>query len=35
MKVGELLEKYSQIWEKVENSLKKEFASEPVYNKNI
>ena len=33
MKVGELLEKYSQIWEKVENSLKKEFASEPVYNK--
>ena len=33
MKVGELLEKYSQVWEKVENSLKKEFASEPVHNK--
>ena len=28
----ELSEKYNQIWEKVKNSLKKEFDSEPVYN---
>ena len=28
----ELLEKYSQIWEKVRNSSKKEIDSEPVYN---
>ena len=25
------LEKYNEIWEKVENSIKKEFYSEPVY----
>ena len=28
-----LLEKYNEIWEKVTNSIKKEFNSEPVYNK--
>ena len=28
----ELLEKYNEIWEKVKNSIKKEFDSEPVYN---
>ena len=27
-----LLEKYNEIWEKVKNSIKKEFDSEPVYN---
>ena len=32
MKDYELLEKYNEIWEKVKNSLKKEFDSEPVYN---
>ena len=31
----ELLEKYNEIWEKVKNSIKKEFDSEPVYNENI
>ena len=31
MKDGELLQKYNEIWEKVKNSLKKEFDSEPVY----
>ena len=25
-------ERYNEIWKKVENSLKKEFDSEPVYN---
>ena len=29
----ELLEKYNEIWEKIKNSIKKEFYSEPVYNK--
>ena len=29
----ELLEKDNEIWEKVKNSIKKEFDSEPVYNK--
>ena len=29
-----LLEKYNGIWEKVKNSLKEEFESEPVYNEN-
>ena len=28
----ELLEKYNEIWEKVKNSIKKEFDSDPVYN---
>ena len=28
----ELLEKYNEIWEKVKNTNKKEFNSEPVYN---
>ena len=28
----ELLKKYNEIWEKVKNSIKKEFGSEPVYN---
>ena len=27
-----LLEKYNQIWEKVKNSIKKEFDSKPIYN---
>ena len=27
-----MIEKYYEIWEKVQNSLKKEFNSEPVYN---
>ena len=27
-----LIEKYNEIWEKVKNSIKKEFDSEPVYN---
>ena len=29
----ELLEMYNKIWEKVKDSLKKEFDSEPLYNK--
>ena len=32
-KDDEVLEKYNEIWGKVKNSLKKEFDSEPVYNK--
>ena len=32
IKDDELSEKYNEIWEKVKNSLKKEFDSEPVYN---
>ena len=32
IKDDELLKKYNKIWEKVKNSLKKEFDSEPVYN---
>ena len=32
MKDDELLEKYNEIWEKVSNSIKKEFYIEPVYN---
>ena len=32
IKDDELLEKYSEIWEKVENGLKKELDNEPVYN---
>ena len=31
MTYDELLEKYNEIWEKVKNSLKKEFDSEPIY----
>ena len=31
-KRDKLLEKYNGIWEKVRDSLKKEFDSEPVYN---
>ena len=31
IKDEEVLEKYNEIWEKVKNSLKKEFDSEPVY----
>ena len=30
--MNELLEKYNRIWKKFKNSLKKGFASEPVYN---
>ena len=33
IKDDELLEKYNEIWEKVKNSIKKEFDSEPAYNK--
>ena len=32
IKDNELLEKYNEIWEKVKNSIKKEFNSEPVKN---
>ena len=32
IKDDELLEKYNEIWEKVKNSIRKEFDSEPVYN---
>ena len=31
IKDDELLEKYNEIWEKVRNSIKKEFDSKPVY----
>ena len=31
-KDDELLEKYNEIWEKVENSIMKGFDNEPVYN---
>ena len=30
----DLLEKYNTIWDKVRADIKKEFNSEPVYNKN-
>ena len=33
IKDDKLLEKHSEIWEKVKSSIKKEFDSEPVYNK--
>ena len=29
---NELLEKYNEIWDKVSNTIKKGFDSEPVYN---
>ena len=32
IKDDELLEKYNEIWERVKNSIKKEFDSEPLYN---
>ena len=32
IKNDELLEKYNEIWQKVKNSIKKEFDSKPVYN---
>ena len=32
IKNDELLEKYNEIWEKVRNSVKKEFDNVPVYN---
>ena len=32
IKDDELLKKYNEIWEKVKNSIKKEFDSESVYN---
>ena len=32
IKDNELFKKYNETWEKVKNSLKKEFDSEPVYN---
>ena len=31
----DLLEKYNTIWDKVSLDIKKEFDSEPVYNKNF
>ena len=31
IKDEQLLEKYNEIWQKVKNSIKKEFYSEPVY----
>ena len=34
IKDDQLLEKYSEIWEKVKNSLKKEFDNEPEYSEN-
>ena len=33
IKDEQLLEKYNEIWQKVKNSIKKEFYSEPVYDK--
>ena len=33
IKDDELVEKYSKIWEKVKNNIKKEFDGEPVYNR--
>ena len=33
IKDNELLEGYHEVWEKVKNSCKKDFNSEPVYNK--
>ena len=33
IKDEELFEKYNKTWEKVKNSLKKDFDGEPVYNK--
>ena len=33
IKDDELLERYNEIYKKVRNSIKKEFDSEPVYNK--
>ena len=35
IKDDELLEKYDEIWEKVKNSVKKEFDSKSVYIENI
>ena len=35
IKDGALLEKYNEIWEKVKNSIKKEFDSEPAYNEKV
>ena len=32
IKDKKLLEKYNEIWEKVKNSIKKEFEAEPAYN---
>ena len=32
IKDEQLIEKYNEVWEKVKNSLKKEFDIEPVYN---
>ena len=32
IKNDKLIEKYNKIWEKIKNSIKKEFDNEPVYN---
>ena len=32
IKDDELLEKFNEIWQKIKNSLKKEFYSKPIYN---
>ena len=34
MEDDDLLEKYNTIWDKVSADIKREFHSEPVYNKN-
>ena len=31
----ELLKKYTDVWNEVSNSIKKEFFNEPMYNKNF
>ena len=33
IKDDDLLEKYKNIWDKISTNIKKEFDSEPVYNK--
>ena len=35
IKDNDLLEKYNTIWDKVSGDIKKEFDSEPVYNKKL
>ena len=32
---NDLLKKYNEVWNKVSNSMKKEFDSKPTYNKNF
>ena len=35
IKDDDLLEKYSDVWKKVSNSIKKELDCKPIYDKNI